>query len=135
MISAEQRLLTAAREAATHAYTPYSGFPVGAALETVDGRLFTGCNIENASFGLSMCAERAAVAQAVTAGCQRFVRIAIVAGTGPEPTLPCGACRQVLAEFASPSLECLLASLDQVDRVHRFTLADLLPHPFTLKPA
>lgn len=134
MTPGERRLLDAAREASSRAYAPYSRFPVGAALEAEDGRLFTGCNVENASFGLTVCAERAAVFQAVAAGCRRFIRIAIVAGTGDQPAPPCGACRQVLAEFAAPSLECLLATLDRPDRFLRYTLADLLPNPFSLKP-
>ena len=128
----EQRLLQAAREAASRAYAPYSRFPVGAALEAEDGRIFTGGNVENASYGLAVCAERSAVFQAVSAGCRRFTRIAIVAGTGKAPAPPCGACRQVLAEFADPSFECLLATLDRPDFIRRFTLADLLPHPFSL---
>jgi cytidine deaminase len=133
MKPAEKRLLDAACEAASHAYAPYSRFAVGAALEADDGRLFTGCNVENASYGLTVCAERAAVFQAVSAGCRHFIRIAIVAGTGKDPVPPCGACRQVLAEFADPSLECLLATRERPDIVRRFTLAELLPHSFSLK--
>lgn len=128
----EKKLLDAARAAAALAYAPYSHFQVGAALEAEDGRLFTGCNVENASYGLSICAERAAVFSAVSAGCRKFKRLAIAAGTGAEPATPCGACRQVLAEFATPGMEILLVTLDQPDSFRRFLLSDLLPHPFII---
>ena len=134
MNARQRKLLAAAREAASRAYAPYSHFPVGAALEVEDGRIFTGCNVENASFGLTVCAERAAVFSAVAAGCKRFRRLAVTAGRGSEPAPPCGACRQVLAEFADPSMECLLGTLDEPGQSRVFKLADLLPHPFTLKP-
>jgi cytidine deaminase len=129
----EQDLVDAARAAAALAYAPYSHFQVGAALEAEDGRVFTGCNVENASYGLTVCAERAAVFSAVSAGCRRFKRIAIAAGTGHEPATPCGACRQVLAEFASPGMEILLVTLDEPDSLRRFLLSDLLPHAFQFK--
>jgi cytidine deaminase len=132
MSNTETPLLNAAREAAARAYAPYSRFPVGAALEAEDGRLFTGCNVENASYGLTVCAERTALFSAVAAGCRRFKRIAIAAGTGLEPATPCGACRQVLAEFAMPDLEILLVTLDRPDSLRRFRLGDLLPHAFKL---
>jgi cytidine deaminase len=124
-------LLNAAREAAALAYAPYSHFQVGAALEAEDGRVFTGCNVENASYGLTVCAERVAVVAGVAAGCRRFKRIAIAAGTGTEPATPCGACRQVLAEFALPGFEVLLVTLDNPKSLRRFPLAELLPHAFT----
>ena len=91
------RLIEAARQAQAHAYAPYSGFPVGAAVLTSDGRVFLGCNIENSSFGLTVCAERNAVAAALVAGV-RPTAVAVVANG--KAVAPCGACRQVLAEFA-----------------------------------
>ncbi len=133
MTSPQRMLLAAARDAASRAHAPYSRFPVGAALEAEDGRVFTGCNVENASFGLTVCAERVAVFNAVQAGCRAFRRIAIVAGSRSKPAAPCGACRQVLSEFAKPSLEILIAAPTRLERAKRFTLGELLPHAFSLK--
>ncbi len=96
-------LLHQAWAAREKAYAPYSAFAVGAALLAADGRVFCGCNVENLSFGLTICAERAAVCAAVAAGVREFVAIAVVAES-VEPVTPCGACRQVLAEFA-PEIE------------------------------
>ena len=101
-----ENLLSLARTALNHAYAPYSRFPVGAALLAEDGRVFTGCNVENASFGLTLCAERVALGKAVSEGVRRFKAVAIVAEK-LKPCPPCGACRQVLAEFG-PELVVLL---------------------------
>lgn len=120
------RLLDAARSAATHAYVPYSAFPVGAALLTTDGQVITGCNVENASYGLTICAERVAVGKALSEGHRTFKAIAIWAAKA-SPCTPCGACRQVLSEFA-PALEVILA---QGDGDWTLSLEELLPHQFT----
>ena len=119
-------LLDAARNARLRAVAPFSHFQVGAALETVDGQIITGCNIENASYGLTICAERVAIFKAVSEGERRFRRIAIVADT-QQPTPPCGACRQILWEFAG-DLEIILGNLDRETGRHQ--LRDLLPLPF-----
>jgi cytidine deaminase len=113
----------AARE---RAYAPYSGFAVGAALIDVEGRAFMGCNVENVSFGLTMCAERVALGAAIASGVSVFQAIVIVADT-KLPVSPCGACRQVLAEFAS-ELQVVLATRTQVQEL---SLAELLPRAST----
>lgn len=115
-----------AAEAAKHrAYAPYSGFRVGAALETERGTIVTGCNVENASYGLTICAERNAVAAAVTAGHTTFRRIALVSDS-PRPISPCGACRQFLSEFG----EDLVVESHAGDQSVTWTLAELLPAAF-----
>ena len=118
-------LVKAAGEARTKAYAPYSEFAVGAALQTKPGHVHAGCNVENLSFGLTLCAERSAIAAAVSAGDRDFVAIAIVADS-KQPPLPCGACRQVLAEF-NPKLTVISATVS--GDVQKFDLASLLPHP------
>jgi len=125
-LDASDRLVAAARQARERAIAPYSGFRVGAALETAEGVVVSGCNIENASYGLTVCAERVALFKALSEGHRRFVRLAVVADT-ESPTTPCGACRQVLWEFG-PDLEIVLANLTAVTGRH--ALADLLPYPF-----
>jgi cytidine deaminase len=119
-------LLDAARAARLQAHAPFSGFRVGAALETADGQVITGCNIENATYGLTICAERVAVFKAMSEGHRSFRRIAIVADT-EAPTPPCGACRQILWEFAG-DLEIILGNLN--GETGRYRLAELLPLPF-----
>lgn len=121
------RLIAAARAVQARAYAPYSHFTVGAAVLAADGTIYTGCNVENASYGLSCCAERNAVFQAVAAGCRDFQALAIT-GDAPEYTMPCGACRQVLAEFQIPVI--IVTKPDDTYRV--LTLADVLPYSFTL---
>ena len=127
MAGSEHRsLVEAARRAREHAVARFSGFKVGAALESTDGTVITGCNVENATYGLTICAERVAMFKALSEGHRSFSRIAIVADTD-EPTPPCGACRQILWEFGG-DLEIVLANLTEEKGVHR--LKDLLPLPF-----
>ena len=119
-------LVAAARRAREHAHAAFSRFKVGAALETADGLVITGCNIENATYGLTMCAERVAMFKALSEGHRRFTRVAIVADT-TAPTPPCGACRQILWEFGG-NLEIVLANLSE--ETGRYELKELLPLPF-----
>jgi len=127
----ERALMRQAVRAAAASYSPYSHFSVGAAVLTSTGHTFTGTNVENASYGLTVCAERAAVFAAIAAGERRLRAVAVAAGRG-RAAPPCGACLQVLAEFAGTELVVLLAPLDAPDRVQRLTLADCLPRVFTL---
>src|ERR1700736_2619396 len=120
------QLIQSALEARRHAYAPYSNFSVGAAVLTRRGKVFVGCNVENISFRLTTCAEQAAVAAAVANGEGDFVAIAVVADSKAEPVLPCGGCRQVLAEF-SPGMDVVTSKLDGSPQT--FSLADLLPRP------
>ena len=119
-------LIAAARRAREHARADYSKFKVGAALETADGTIITGCNIENATYGLTMCAERVALFKALSEGHRQFTRVAVVADTD-APTPPCGSCRQLLWEFGG-DLDVLLANLRTQTARHR--LSELLPLPF-----
>ena len=118
-------LIEAAAAARQRAYAPYSGFKVGAALVSKAGKIYTGCNVENVSFGLTICAERAAIATAIAQGSQEFGAIAIVTA-GKKPAIPCGACRQVLAEF-NPNMKVIASTVD--GKVQEFDLAELLPFP------
>src|SRR5262245_20894022 len=119
-------LITRAVEARENAVAPYSGFKVGAALETVDGRVYTGCNIENASNGLSICAERVALWKALSEGARDFREMAIVSDA-ETLTSPCGACRQLLWEYCG-DIQIHLHSLKGLHEQHR--LAELFPYPF-----
>ena len=123
------RLIDAARAVRLNAAAAFSGFKVGAALEAKDGRVFTGCNVENATYGLTVCAERVAVWKAISEGHRRFRRVAVVADT-KEPTPPCGACRQILWEFGG-DLEVVLGNLEGEKARHR--MRHLLPFPFDLR--
>ncbi|MEK6546175.1 MAG: cytidine deaminase [Nitrospinota bacterium] len=103
------RLIAEAKIARENAYTPYSNFRVGAAVLTEDNRIFTGCNIENSSYGLSICAERVAIFNAISSGCKKVTKLAVVTDTEP-PASPCGACRQVIFEFGD-DVEVIMANL------------------------
>ena len=120
------QLIEAARGAQQQAYCPYSNYRVGAALEAEDGRVFLGCNVENASYGLTNCAERSAVFAAVSSGARRFRRIVVATDSEP-PAPPCGACRQVLAEFGT-ELEVLSVGPKQTKR---WRVGELLPDAFS----
>ena len=125
-MSDSEALLAAARQAREHAQARYSGFKVGAALELPDGRVVTGCNIENATYGLTVCAERVALLKALSDGHTSFVRIAVVADT-EAPTPPCGPCRQLLWEYCG-DIDVILGNLERQAGRHR--LGELLPMPF-----
>lgn len=130
-MKSEQELIELAKQAAQNAHIPYFDFPVGAVVETETGELFSGCNIDNASTPLGICAERTAIFNAIIHGHKDIKGIAVTCTKGdkskPETLMPCGACRQVMAEFMSPDAEII------VDGVGTFKLKELLPSPFTLK--
>jgi cytidine deaminase len=121
----KDRLVQAATEAQANAYAPYSGFRVGAALQADDGRIFIGANVENASYGLTNCAERVALGSGVAAGARRFERLVVVSDGSP-PSAPCGACRQALAEMGTD----LQVEAVGPEGSRRWRLAELLPDPF-----
>lgn len=125
----DERLIALARECMARAYAPYSGYRVGAALLTEDGSVVTACNVENVSYGLTVCAERAAVAKAIAEGKHRFVAIAVTTD-GSAAITPCGACRQVLAEFA-PDLKVVS---EGAESRRTWSLTELLPEPFEAPP-
>ena len=127
-----KEFIAAALEARKKSYSPYSGYSVGAAILCKDGSIFTGCNIENASYGATMCAERAALFTAVAAGHRDFEAIAIVGGKADEADLPypCGICRQVMSEFCGRDFKIIVAKSEKDFEEH--TLGELLPHSFEL---
>lgn len=120
-----KELMKTARKARQNAYAPYSHFAVGAALLAESGKVYTGCNIENASYGLTCCAERNAIFAAVGAGERRFKMLAVAADS-PEPVAPCGACRQVIAEFGIPFV--VMGNLKEATKT--MTAEELLPYGF-----
>lgn len=121
-----EKLISAAFQALENAHAPYSDYHVGAALLCEDGTVYSGCNVENASYGLTNCAERTAVFSAISNGRKKFKAIAIASSKAPTP-FPCGACRQVLAEFCGPEFEVYIAENGGYKTV---TLGELLPHAF-----
>ena len=122
----EEVLIQSAIDMLAHAYVPYSHFPVGAAIECSDGHIATGCNIENASYGLTLCAERTAAVKAISEGHREFRRIVIV-GNSEDFCYPCGACRQVLSEFG---VDMEVICLNRKRERKRFTLRELMPFGF-----
>ena len=126
--STRQKLVDAAIAVRNSAHAPYSHFHVGAAVLTASGEVFAGCNVENASYGLTICAERAAVCAAIAAGHKKLIAVAVATAGGHSP---CGACRQVLSEFG-PAMEVLLVDADEPSRVRTTTLDKLLPEQFSL---
>lgn len=127
----EKILIKKALDAMQKSYSPYSGFKVGAALLTTDGNIYTGCNVENASFSMTVCAERTAILKAVSDNKQSFKKIAIVAGKDgivTDYTSPCGACLQVMIEFCDNDFEVILAK--SIDDYKKYKLSKLLPHSF-----
>jgi len=121
-----ERLILAARSARERAYAPFSKFKVGAAVEDEEAKIYTGCNVENATYGLTICAERVAVFKAISEGASRLVRVAVVADT-TELTPPCGACRQILWEFCGDA-ELILANLGGASE--RLRMSQIFPRPF-----
>ena len=122
----EERLVAEASRSRTNSVSHRSGFAVGAAIEAEDGRIFGGCNIENATYGLTVCAERVAIWKALSEGVRKFRAVAVVTGAD-TPTPPCGACRQILWEFAG---DVPVVSATTAGRRKTYRMADLLPEPF-----
>jgi len=122
-----ESLVRLAVEAKENAYVPYSGFHVGAALYADNGKVYTGCNVENASYGASICAERTAVVKAVSDGARRILAIAISSDSN-NPTMPCGICRQFISEFCAPDMPLYLSNRQGEYKVYTFD--DILPHSF-----
>ena len=124
----DRDLIAKAKEALKYSYSPYSHFAVGAALLSIDGQVFTGCNIENASFGATNCAERTAIFKAVSEGIKDFSAIAVVC-SGSQPAYPCGICRQVMSEFFNPDTRIIV---EDGDRLRTYTMTEILPESFSL---
>lgn len=127
-----RKMIDAAIATSRNAYAPYSKFHVGAALLTHDGEIITGCNVENASYGLTICAERNAIFAAVARNIKNFRAIAVVADGDAIP-FPCGACRQVLSEFCGPHTPVYIASIKQPGEIKALTMGELLPHAFSFE--
>ena len=127
-----RKLVQAAAEARESSVSPYSKFKVGAALLTKSGEIIGGANVESASYGLTCCAERVALFKALTSGKKNFVAVAVVARCDGGP-MPCGACRQLLREYA-PDAQVFIADSDDLESVRKFTVKGLLPSPFVLVP-
>ena len=125
----DRDLLTLAHDAAQFAYAPYSNFPVGAALECKDGTVFTGCNVENASYGAGICAERVAICKAISEGHRDFSRIAIYGAASDRACYPCGICRQFMTEFG---IDIEVLSANKNGRYVSYRLSELAPHSFKL---
>lgn len=126
-----EQMIKSAKDALNHAYSPFSNFQVSCCIATTDGQLFTGVNVENSSFGLTLCAEASAIAMMVSSGQQHIARVLIMNGLGTECS-PCGACRQRILEFSTPDTPIHLADHQQI--LKTFRLDALLPSAFTFKP-
>lgn len=124
----DRELIAKAKEALKYSYSPYSHFAVGAALLSADGQVFTGCNIENASFGATNCAERTAIFNAVSEGIKDFTAIAVVC-SGSQPAYPCGICRQVMSEFFNPDTRIIV---EDGEGLRTYTMTEILPESFSL---
>ncbi len=123
----KQELVKIARQVRERAHAPYSNFKVGAAIECQDGRIITGCNVENSSYGLSMCAERVAIFKAISEGIHEFKQIAVIADTH-TPVRPCGACRQVISDLFPKDTEVIMANIN--GDIEAIPIHELLPAPF-----